>query len=98
VSRGELQYGDTTEEKLSLSERFGLRIAFHSFNQEQYLLIVDYWLRQLTGHGNAGADARQAALEWALKNGTRSGRSAWQFARAWAGRRALNEVENDRST
>lgn len=86
----ELHLGDTTEEKISLSERFGLWLSFYPFNQEEYLAIVRYWLQQL-GIAHFGDEARAEALRWAQARGSRSGRSAWQFARDWAGRSRLSE-------
>jgi predicted AAA+ superfamily ATPase len=91
IQEGELHYGDSTEEKLSLSERFGLRLSFHPFDQEQYLSVVDYWLSQLLGEQASHESVRKEALKWALQHGSRSGRAAWQFARAWAGARLLSE-------
>jgi hypothetical protein len=83
----EIHPGESVEEKISLSERFGLWVSFHPFNQEDYLRIVAYWL----GHFGAGLtpEAERAALRWALGRGSRSGRVAWQFARDWAGRHGL---------
>ncbi|MCY3752202.1 MAG: ATP-binding protein, partial [Gammaproteobacteria bacterium] len=82
---GEIHHGESVEEKLSLSERFGIWLSFHPFNQEQYLQIAFHWLRR-TGLTIGDSDqVRQAALQWALEKGTRSGRSAAQFARDWAG-------------
>ncbi|HET9700400.1 MAG TPA: ATP-binding protein [Burkholderiales bacterium] len=83
----EIHPGESVEEKISLSERFGLWVSFHPFNQEDYLLIVAYWL----GHFGATLtpEAERAALQWALGRGSRSGRVAWQFARDWAGRHGL---------
>ena len=89
IIRGELHPGEASEEKTSLAERFGIRLAFHPFNQDQYLTIVEYWLRRLDRAGQDAEAARRAALQWALEHGSRSGRSAWQFARDWAGRRQL---------
>ena len=86
----ELHLGDTTEEKISLSERFGLWLSFYPFNQDEYLGIVRYWLLQL-GITTFDEEARGEALRWAQARGTRSGRSAWQFARDWAGRLQLND-------
>lgn len=88
---GELHHGEAVEEKISLSERFGLWLAFHPFSQDEYLHIVHHWLRR---HGITDPDndeIRQAALRWALAHGSRSGRAAWQFARDWAGRRQLEQ-------
>jgi hypothetical protein len=86
---GELHLAESIEERLSLAERFGIRLAFHPFGQDQYLAIVRHWLRQFGG-ADADSDAtRTAALQWALERGSRSGRSAWQFARDRAGRQRL---------
>lgn len=86
---GELHHSEAVEEKISLSERFGLWLSFHPFSQDDYLAIVAYWLEQL-GH-TAGLDAmtRTLALQWALQRGSRSGRVAWQFARDWVGRQDI---------
>jgi len=82
----EIHPGETVEEKISLSERFGLWISFYPFDQDEYLEIVAHWLAEL-GCAPADADgARQEALQWALQRGSRSGRVAWQFARDYAGR------------
>ena len=89
IIRGELHPGEAGEENTSLAERFGIWLAFHPFSQDQYLAIVDYWLKRLDVAGPAAEPARRAALQWALEHGSRSGRSAWQFARDWAGRRQL---------
>ena len=86
---GELHQSEAVEEKISLSERFGLWLAFHPFNQEQYLSIVDYWITDLRAPKTAGKNLHAAALQWALEHGSRSGRSAWQFARDWTGRHRL---------
>lgn len=88
---GEIHFGDVIEEKVSLSERFGLWLAFHPFSQEGYLSIVDYWLERLGVAEREGDEVRRAALQWALLHGSRSGRSAWQFARDWAGRIRLQQ-------
>ena len=83
---GEIHPGETSEEKISLSERFGLWVSFYPFDQDEYLRIVAHWLRTL-GCDEAGiAAARDEALQWALGRGSRSGRVAWHFARDWAGR------------
>ena len=90
---GDLHYGDTVEEKLSLSERFGLQISFHPFNQEQYLKIVHYWLSKLMPDAKFNTtECDKAALQWALQHGSRSGRSALLFSRDWAGKSGLREV------
>jgi predicted AAA+ superfamily ATPase len=84
----EIHPADVVEEKISLSERFGLWVSFHPFRQDEYLAVVAEWMRQ---HGCADdeiARARDDALRWALERGSRSGRVAHQFARDWVGRRA----------
>jgi predicted AAA+ superfamily ATPase len=84
---GEVHPGEVVEEKISLSERFGLWISFYPFSQDEYLAIVAQWLRSF-GLDEAGiAAARAEALLWALERGSRSGRVAQQFARDWAARR-----------
>jgi uncharacterized protein len=82
---GEIHPGETTEEKISLSERFGLWLSFYPFDQDQYLEIADHWVETLGAKPDEAS--RRAALLWALERGSRSGRVAWQFARDWAGRR-----------
>ena len=82
----EIHPGETTEEKVSLSERFGLWVSFYPFDQDEYLAIVQHWLSQLGLSSAQMAEAHQPALQWALLRGSRSGRIAWQFARDWAGR------------
>ena len=88
---GEIHHGEAVEEKLSLSERFGIWLSFHPFNQEQYLRIAFHWLDRTGVEVNDHEQVRQAALQWALEKGTRSGRSAAQFARDWAGKVLLSE-------
>ena len=84
----EIHPGETVEEKISLSERFGLWISFYPFDQDGYLEIASHWLREFGCPETLHKDARQAAIQWALMRGSRSGRVAWQFARDWAGRHA----------
>ncbi len=84
--RGELRPGDTTEEKISLSERFGLWLSFYPVDQDSYLTICQHWLAEFGATPAQIADARGDALRWALGRGSRSGRVAWQFARDYAGR------------
>lgn len=88
---GELHLGEATEEKISLSERFGIWLSFHPFNQEQYLSIVDYWVDKLYGPVEDRNAMNKLALRWALEHGSRSGRTAWQFARDWTGRKKLEK-------
>jgi predicted AAA+ superfamily ATPase len=86
---GELHHGEAVEEKVSLSERFGLWLSFHPFSQDDYLSIVKYWLHELNYNQDMDDETRKQALQWALTRGSRSGRVAWQFARDWVGRQAL---------
>jgi predicted AAA+ superfamily ATPase len=89
---GELHHGEAVEEKISLSERFGLWLSFHPFPQDTYLKIAEYWLEQLGVPAPLDESTRDRALRFALMRGSRSGRVAWQFARDEAGRRALPEI------
>lgn len=90
IVNGELHHGEAVEEKISLSERFGLWLSFHPFSQDDYLAIVGYWLEQLGWQAALDDDkTRRHALQWALQRGSRSGRVAWQFARDWVGQHAL---------
>ena len=84
---GEVHPGEVVEEKISLSERFGLWISFYPFSQDEYLAIVHQWLRSLEVPEGEIAAADPQALVWALERGSRSGRVAYQFARDYAGRR-----------
>ncbi|HEY1151494.1 MAG TPA: ATP-binding protein [Pseudoduganella sp.] len=83
---GDLHPGETVEEKISLSERFGLWLSFYPFKQDDYLGIVAHWLASFGCTAEQIADARGDALRWALQRGSRSGRVAWQFARDYAGK------------
>jgi len=91
---GELHPGEVVEEKISLSERFGLWISFYPFSQDGYLAIVHQWLSHFALDEAAIAAARPQALLFALERGSRSGRVAYQFARDLAGRRAIGAVED----
>ncbi len=86
VDDGDLHPGETVEEKISLSERFGLWLSFYPFRQDDYLDIVRHWLRHFAVPEAELVEAEPEALRWALQRGSRSGRVAWQFARDWAGR------------
>jgi uncharacterized protein len=83
---GEVHPGEVIEEKISLSERFGLWISFYPFTQVEYLAIAAQWLRAFGVPEDAITAARQESLVWALERGSRSGRVAQQFARDYAGR------------
>jgi predicted AAA+ superfamily ATPase len=80
----EIHPGDTVEEKISLSERFGLWVTFYPFDQDEYLEIVGQWLKHFDSP--FAEKTKEEALQWALQRGSRSGRVAYQFARDWAGR------------
>ena len=85
----EVHPGESVEEKISLSERFGLWISFYPFSQDDYLAAVGTWLEHLGVKPAASAKETEArtreALQWALQRGSRSGRAAWQFAKNYAG-------------
>jgi len=82
---GEIHPGEVVEEKISLSERFGLWLSFYPPKQDEYLEIVAHWLRHFGLSDLQIESARAEALVWALERGSRSGRVAWQFAKHWAG-------------
>ena len=81
---GEVHPGEAIEEKISLSDRFGVWVSFHAMDQSTYLAIAQHWADQLGASTQQGFE--RAALNWALARGARNGRVAWQFARDWAGR------------
>jgi len=85
---GEVHPGEVVEEKISLSERFGLWVSFYPFSQEEYLAITAQWLSHFKVPASEIEAARPEALVWALERGSRSGRVAFQFARDYAGRAA----------
>ena len=86
---GEVHPGEVVEEKISLSERFGLWVSFYPFSQDEYLAIVAQWLASFGVDKNAIEAARPASLVWALERGSRSGRVAYQFARDYAGKHTV---------
>jgi uncharacterized protein len=86
LETGEVHPGEVIEEKVSLSERFGLWISFYPFSQDEYLAIVGQWLRGFGVDQAALTAARPESLVWALERGSRSGRVAFQFAKDYAGR------------
>ena len=94
----EVHPGESVEEKISLSERFGLWISFYPFSQDDYLAAVDQWLRfhdvPVPGEGGGLEALHREAIQFALQRGSRSGRVAWQFARAHAGARALKTAKS----
>jgi len=84
---GEVRPGESIEEKISLSDRFGLILTFYPFDQDAYLAIVENWIVALGGASRE--ETRTEALQWAIQRGGRSGRVAQQFARDWVGRQGL---------
>lgn len=83
---GDLHPSETVEEKISFSDRFGLWLSFYPYSQDEYLFITAHWLRSLGCSEDQIAQSREESLQWALHRGSRSGRTAWQFARDYAGR------------
>ena len=88
---GEVHPGEVIEEKISLSERFGLWVSFYPFSQDEYLTIVAQWMGSLGASVALIASARPEALVWALERGSRSGRVAYQFARDFMGQQAIQK-------
>ena len=92
---GELHEDEAVEEKISLSDRFGLWLSFHPFKQEEYLNVVRHWLGRLARKHGARFDwndeVRKASLQWALGRGARNGRTAYYFARNWIGKSLLED-------
>ena len=93
VQDGELHPGEAIEEKVSLSDRFGVWVSFYPFRQEAYLDVVAHWLahygEQFDIAQELDTEVRQAALQWALARGVRNGRTANYFARHWVGQALL---------
>ena len=85
----EIHPAESVEEKVSLSERFGLWISFYPFSQDEYLAIAARWLLHHGWQQGMTDEVRRAALQWSLSRGSRSGRVAGQFARDWCGRKAI---------
>jgi predicted AAA+ superfamily ATPase len=90
----EIHPGEAVEEKVSLSERFGLWVSFYPFDQDEYLAIVAHWLEVFGCHKGDIDAVRQEAIQWALLRGSRSGRVAWQFARDFSGRSGVKAKES----
>ncbi|MGD8416547.1 MAG: ATP-binding protein [Pseudomonadales bacterium] len=90
---GELHQSEAVEEKISLSDRFGLWLSFYPFKQDDYLHVAEHWVTQLAAKSGLSTgwddDARAEALRWALARGVRSGRTAQHFARHWVGSRLV---------
>ncbi|MBT5671660.1 MAG: ATP-binding protein [Betaproteobacteria bacterium] len=89
----EIHAGENVEEKISLSERFGLWVHFDAFSQEEYVNIASYWVKKLAGNVYQVDDhIKRRSLQWALERGSRSGRVAYQFAKNEVGARKLREI------
>jgi predicted AAA+ superfamily ATPase len=92
---GELHPGEAIEEKIALSDRFGLWVSFYPFSQEHYLEVVQHWLSTLAAEHQLqwqwSESLKQQALRWALSRGNRNGRCAYQFARSWVGSQLLEQ-------
>ena len=85
-ANGDLHPSETVEEKISFSDRFGLWLSFYPYSQDEYLFITAHWLRSLGCSEDQIAQSRDESLQWALHRGSRSARTAWQFARDYSGR------------
>ena len=92
----EIHPGEAVEEKVSLSERFGLWLSFYPFDQDAYLNIVAHWLEHFGCSASEINQAEREALNWALMRGSRSGRVAWQFAKDRAGKRDCKSIGGKR--
>lgn len=95
---GEVHPGEVVEEKISLSERFGLWVSFYPFSQDEYLRIVSQWLQSFGVSAQDAEAARPQALVWALERGSRSGRVAYQFARDYAGAHGAEQTTAGEAT
>ncbi|AZM94715.1 ATP-binding protein [Vreelandella venusta] len=87
----ELHHGDAVEEKISLSDRFGLWLGFHPFSQATYLEVCEHWVTRIGDKQDWSDVARAEAVRFATLRGGRSGRTAWQFAAQWVGRKRLHQ-------
>ena len=89
----EIHHGESVEEKISLSGRFGLWVGFHPFSQDQYVEVTRQWLERLCQQNNCpfvwNRDVEKEAIDWSHAKGDRSGRISWQFATQWVGRTLL---------
>ncbi|MEE5098167.1 ATP-binding protein [Pseudomonas alliivorans] len=92
---GELHPSEAVEDKIALSDRFGLWLSFYPFTQDHYLNVVEHWITQLALKSGLGwkrdEDLDKAAVRWATGRGNRNGRCAYQFARYWVGLQLLEQ-------
>lgn len=90
---GELHPGEAIEEKIALSDRFGLWVSFYPFSQDHYLEVVRHWLTSMADQYGLqwqwSEELQREAIRWATARGNRNGRCAWQFARSWVGKALL---------
>jgi len=92
---GELHPSEAVEDKIALSDRFGLWLSFYPFTQEHFLSVVEHWITQLADR--AGLQWQRSdeldilAVRWATGRGNRNGRCAYQFARYWVGLKLLEQ-------
>lgn len=97
ASNGDLHEAEAVEEKISLSDRFGLWLAFHPFDRDQYLRVVNHWIHKFAAHYALdivlSEETEKQALQWALNRGVYSGRTAAHFAQHWIGIRLLEKEE-----
>ena len=95
---GELHPSEAVEDKIALSDRFGLWLSFYPFTQEHFLSVVEHWIGVLAGKAGLQWERNEAldilAVRWATGRGNRNGRCAYQFARYWVGLKLL-EQQND---
>jgi hypothetical protein len=93
MAGGEIHHGEAVEEKISLSGRFGVWVAFHPFPQDLYVEVVRRWVEKMCGKHDARLpwtkEARDEAILWSQRKGDRSGRIAYQFAAHWVGKELL---------
>jgi predicted AAA+ superfamily ATPase len=93
----EIHAGENIEEKISLSERFGLWVHFDAFTQDEYLMIAGYWVKTLSsGSVDVDESVIRRSLQWALERGSRSGRVAYHFAKNEVGTRKLQDIKSNR--
>lgn len=93
----EIHHGESVEEKISLSGRFGLWVGFHPFTQDQYVEVTRLWVERLCARNGLqvewNGELAKEAIDWSHVKGDRSGRISWQFANQWVGRRMLRNSE-----
>ncbi|WP_139139585.1 DUF815 domain-containing protein, partial [Pseudomonas aeruginosa] len=90
---GELHPNEAVEDKIALSDRFGLWLSFYPFTQEHFLSVVRHWVDVLAEKAGLAwswsEELEKEAIRWALGRGNRNGRCAYQFSRYWVGKQLL---------